>query len=188
MREYKADIFIDVDDLHNEWLYQPALFMYYGERHSDAVEIRDLHKHKLDVLEAQLILKYKRDWSTYSEDKMTDSGVKAFVAQDPEYSAQAKEVIQANHAVNICAKAVSAFDQRKRALENLVSLNNAGFHAPPSVKKQTRRGIFDEESVIKEREELTKEKEKEDAKNSQITHKATRLKAKIGTKKKFKKI
>ncbi len=137
---YRKDIVIDETDLAKEWLEQPSLFLYYAEAHADAIDLRDKKKADMEYAYAREYAKIKDNWQEYFDSKPTEAAIKEFILNSEDYQAAEKSYLNANRDVNVLLAAKTAFEHRKRALENLVSLKISGFHSEPRNKKRTLEG------------------------------------------------
>ena len=136
-RDYKKDIEIDNRDLEGEWIEQPSLFLYYAEAHADAIYEKDLAKSKMEYKYATMYSDVKKNWEKYFDSKPTEPAIKEYIIANPHYRKTEKMFLDASHHVNVMLSAKMAFDHRKRALENLVSLRITGFHSEP--RNKTRK-------------------------------------------------
>lgn len=129
---YYEDLEIDVYNLLEEWQTQPGLFMSYAEESAEAQEVVDELKDKIDVKEAQVNLEIRN--GTYDlapSGKITESVVNALIVNDPEVQRLKKEYNTAKKEVTLLKKAEQAFEQRKKALENIVVLTGREQYAEP---------------------------------------------------------
>lgn len=141
-RDYKKDVEIDPNNLEEEWIIQASLFLYYAESHADALHQRDMSKSKMDLTYAKLYSEIKKDWEKHFDSKPTEPAIKEWIFSNPLYQKAERTLINASKDANIMLAAKTAFDHRKRALENLVSLRISGFHSEPRSKTRTvRTGI-----------------------------------------------
>ena len=136
-RDFKEDIHIDEHNLEGEWLEQPSYFLYYAEAHAEALYERDMAKSRLDLQYAKMYSDIKKNWEKYFDSKPTEPAIKEFIMKHPAYQTLERKLIEAAKDVNLLLSVKTAFDHRRRALENLVSLKIAGFHSEP----RTRRGM-----------------------------------------------
>jgi len=136
-RDYKKDIKIDPEDLEGEWIEQGSLFLYYAEAHADALHARDMSKSKLDLTYAKLYSDIKKNWEKHFDAKPTEPAIKEFILNTPTYQRVERKLIDDSREANIMLAAKTAFDHRKRALENLVSMRISGFHSEPRRKTRT---------------------------------------------------
>ena len=110
--EFEKDLQIDKDNLHHEWLGQPVLFARYADMAAEAREVMERAKQKLEVTRSEIDTEVRKSPALFQ-------------------SAQ-EEVNQARLNFNILSNAVTAFEQRKYALENLVRLFLANYWAKPA--------------------------------------------------------
>lgn len=134
-RDYKKDVVINEHDLEEEWINQPSLYLYYAEAHADAIHIRDMKKAQAEYVYATMYSEVKSNWDKYFDTKPTEAAIKEHVLSSAEYRRALKAFINASKDANLMLGAKTAFDHRKRALENLVSLKIAGFHSEPSERR-----------------------------------------------------
>lgn len=137
--DYKKDITIDEYNLEAEWLEQPSLFLYYAEAHATALHERDMAKSRLDLQYAKAYSSIKKNWEKYFDAKPTEPAIKEYILKSPSYQKAERALINSAKNANIMLAAKTAFDHRKRALENLVSLKIAGFHSEPRNKTKKPR-------------------------------------------------
>ena len=130
MSDYNKDLDIDPNSLDLEWLLQPKLFFKYSAELTDARRDSAFTAEKLEVTKAEAD---KRVRLQFVDQKVTVDQIRAAVQQDVEVQKIAREVIEAEHKVNMLQAAVRSFDQRKDALENLVRLHGQNYFAGPTV-------------------------------------------------------
>lgn len=139
-RDYHKDLKIDPDNLETEWIEQASLYMYYSEAHAEAILEKDTLKQEIDIIYAELDAHYRAIWSD-ADGRMTETGLKSKVLQDSAYISRQKALNKAILDVNILLSAKTAFDHRKKALENIVSMKIAGFWSEPKLKKNIKEEI-----------------------------------------------
>lgn len=136
---YKDEVKIDKFALDEEWLHHPAIFMKWAEKAADAVYDRDKAKERLDFIEAELDADVRSGWNGYCPDqKMTESGVTAWVRRQPMYREAVENLNTATRTMNIMIAAKVAFEHRKKALEKLTELFMAGHYSRPVVSQQSK--------------------------------------------------
>lgn len=136
MRDYKSDLKVNINQLEDEWLTQPSKYMYYAEALADAQLLKDEQKQRLEVCDAELDEQYRNKWDElYPDIKMTEAGVRSKILQDTNHKKQQTLLNTITKNVNVLTSAKTAFEHRKKALENLVTLKVTGFHAEPRMKK-----------------------------------------------------
>ena len=135
MSEYKTDLQTSLENLDRNWLEQPGLFMKWGERWANAVAVKDRAKENLEVLKAEIDSEIRKDWKGFGFDsKPTEAGISAAITIEPRFRAANAAHIDAMEEVNIMAVAKSAFEHRKKQLDNLTSLYLAGFFSKPKLQ------------------------------------------------------
>ena len=149
---YEEEIHIDQNDLEGEWLIQASLYLKYSELHANAVCERDTAKVRVEYTHAQLDTEYRKNWEKYFDSKPTEGAIKSKIIQDPKFRKAEKLLISENKKVNLYFGIKLAFDHRKKALENLVSLRISGFHSEPrniqrdrAIKRKVAKGVQQEQ-------------------------------------------
>lgn len=173
MRNYKVDIEID-DDLEGEWITHPSLYLHYAELYADACADKDDAKIKMDWIAANIDLDVRKTWDTNEghkkygfESKPSEGAIKNTILINKKYLAALKYYYKQVKRVNSFTGVKTAFEHKKHALANLVSLKIGGFYAEPrnkikDVKKLLSSGAHDKHrrdlnSKMKKRREGTKE-------------------------------
>jgi len=135
MSEYSQDLRTSLENLDQHWLEQPGHFMKWGERWANAVATKDRAKENLEVLKAEIDKEIRKDWDKFGFDsKPTEPAIKSAIILEPRYKQASDEHIDAMEQVNIMAVAKSAFEHRKKQLDNLTSLYLAGFFSKPKLQ------------------------------------------------------
>lgn len=142
-RNYKSDLEINMDDLETEWLEQPSLFMYYSQAHAEAIRDREEAKNHLDTVDAMLDseIRTEENWKKHFEKHPTEGAIKNWVIMHEKHKNALAIFNKKSHDTNLLQSAKSAFDHRRKALENLVTLLVTGFHSQPKVSKQVTQGV-----------------------------------------------
>jgi len=133
---YLEDIKINEDDLPNEWLIQASLFLHYAEAQAEALHVKDLAKSQMDYTFATLYSNIKKNWKEYFDSKPTEAAIKENINCSKEYREAGRNYIDATKDANILLAAKTAFEHRKMALSNLVSLKIGGFYGEPRNKRR----------------------------------------------------
>ena len=131
---YEEDLRIDPDNLDVEWLEQPSVFMKYSELSAQAEKEARKAEEKVKIIRSELVLLIYSDPEKYlGEDvKPTAQLIEAAYRKDRDHRAAKKAFVLAQHRADVLRQAVSAFHQRRVALENLVRLQAQGYFAGPS--------------------------------------------------------
>lgn len=136
-RDYYKDSTVDPNNFEEQCMEQGSIFMYYGEAHADAIELRDKGKQRVELVTAELDDAIRTTWTKkYKDLKMTEAGIKSKILQDPLYKKTLYHLNKATHDVNVLASAMKAMEHKKKSLENLVSLKIGGFFSEPRIKKE----------------------------------------------------
>jgi len=136
IRNYALDIEINEEDLEGEWLTHPSIYAYYTEAFADSVYKRDDAKLKLEWVEAQIDLDIRQKWETKYKlpTKPTEAAIKNIIKTNKKYLNSMKKYNKCVKRVNSLQGIKNAFDHKKHALSNLVSLQISGFYAEPRNK------------------------------------------------------
>lgn len=167
--DYQTEIHIDPTKLDLEWIDQPNKRMQFSQLCADAQQLVRELKNDMDVLEAQIMLEVYQNPDKFNLPKLTVDTAKAAVELDPRVRKIKQEYLEAQNDHELLKGALDAIDDRKKALENLVSLLIADYFSGP----KTPRDIGSEYGRYKaEREKtqsdiayrLSKRKERDESK------------------------
>jgi hypothetical protein len=147
---YENDIKIDCDQLDLEWLDQASTFMKYARNAAGCRKYLDEVKEKLDLVKAELDQKIRKNPKKYKIEKITEPVVSATIIQQEDFKVVNKEYMEAKYELDIAQAAVSAMNQRKEALENLVKLHGMQYFAGPKVPRELRQKREEREEQQKE--------------------------------------
>jgi len=129
------DVSIDRYRLDEEWMGQPGFYHEFAEKLADARQALDEAKNQQEVVRAETLLAMAKEPKKFGLLKTTDETLKNAVTANKRYQEAVAIVIQAKHVVAIFEAAVSALDQRKKALEKLVDLHVTDYHSQPKSRK-----------------------------------------------------
>jgi len=146
---YEKDISIDGEALDQEWLNQPALFLKYSRHYSDMTRRLDEAKQNLDIAKAEADKRIRKNPEKYGLEKTTDSVVANAILIEEGYKDAYDEYLSAKYEVDMARSAVSAFEQRKSALENLVRLFGQQYFSGPNIPYQINREWESKEKDLK---------------------------------------
>jgi hypothetical protein len=150
-RNYLKDIEIDENDLEKEWVEHPSNVMHYHDVFADAQYNRDILKTKLEKVSARLDLEVRKDWSKHFDSKPTEAAIKSYLILHKDYCEAEETYLEAVKVMTSITGVKSAFEHKKTALQNIVSLRVMGYHSEP------RNLIRDEKIKTAKREETHKE-------------------------------
>lgn len=135
---------INPNRLDVELIRQPSLYHEHADRLADAKLELDEAESKLDVIKAEVTLDIYERPGVYDLEKATKDTVEATLTKNKRVMEARKGVFQARHAVEILTSVVKALDQKKRALEGLVSLHGQDYFAEPRISGDIKRKVDDD--------------------------------------------
>ena len=133
---------IDEHNLEGEWTKQPKLFWRWAGEAANARHEVDKMKAALEIARTEIDLEVRSGPEKFGiEGKLTENVVKAIVVQSSVYISAERKVLKAKHRHDIVSALVSALEQRKSALENLVRLYLSSYYAEPKTPKDSQEGL-----------------------------------------------
>ena len=129
--DIKFDLTIDEFNLDKEWLKQPKLYFEYANQLAFARFQLDQAKAKLELVKAELDRAIRTDPQEYGLAKITETVVASTIVLQLGYMQATQAVIEAKHKVGILDAAVFALDNRRKALENAVTLWVKDYNSRP---------------------------------------------------------
>ena len=133
---YETDVRIDENALDLEWLLQPQLMINYAQAAAEAARVFDLKKEKLSLTRAELDKDIRTTPEKYDVVKVTETVIENTIIMQEEYIEANREMIEAKFQKELAYAAVTALDQKKTALENLVRLHGQQYFAGPKVPRE----------------------------------------------------
>ena len=135
---YERDLQISEYDLDVEWLNQASLFMKYAKNAADCRKYLDQKKESLELTKAELDRKIRSNPEKFKIEKITEATITATIISHDDYRASISEFNEAKYELDIAQAAVSAMNQKKEALENLVKLHGQKWFAGPQMPRDLR--------------------------------------------------
>lgn len=135
---------LDLSRLHEDWAEQPKLHRKYARKMPDAK--RDLSEAKADlkVIIAEVKRAIRRNPKKYDvPGRATDNAVKEAAEIHPKVRRAETAIIEAAHVVDVLEAALNTLTDRKKTLENLVTLWSMSYFSEPRVKKGTEESVRD---------------------------------------------
>lgn len=120
------DLDIDIKNLEVDWLCQAKLYRHYSDQLADARKDLDQAEDFLKFTEAEKYLRYRKKM-----EKASEGMIRSRVACNSEVREAIAKINECKHTVNLLSGAVTSFEHRKRALENLVELQGRQYFAAP---------------------------------------------------------
>jgi hypothetical protein len=155
---YYEDLEIDEYLILQEWKAQPGLFMSYAEESADAQKEVDDLKDKMDLLEAQISLEIREGTYTRTPPniKMVEGTVSSLITTDPRLIDLKSAYNTAKRDAALMKKAEVAFEQRKKALENIVVIQGRQTFAEPRDKTDYITSVTDDYVIDKMTKKLNR--------------------------------
>ena len=152
-RDYDADLSINPMELDIEWIQQPRKYRYWSELLAEAKRELDRAKAEVPIVHSKLAMQIRKNPTAFSIEKVTESTVEAAINVHADFIEITNRVIDLRYNVDILSSAVTAFEQRKTALENLVKLLGQQYFAAPTVPRE-----FTKETLKKLEEDMLNRK------------------------------
>ena len=130
-KEIELDLGVDPHRLDEGWTQQPSIYFRYAAKLAGARQELDRAKTELDLVDAELDIKIRKNPELFDLPKVTESVIKSTIVVAGVHIRANDFVMDAKHAVDILAAAVTALDHKKKALENMVSLQLANYYSSP---------------------------------------------------------
>lgn len=137
-KEIELSLQIDRHRLDDEWTQQPRMYFCYAAKLADARQELDRAKTELDLVDAELDIKIRKNPELFDLPKVTESVIKSTIVAAGAHIRANDFVIDAKHAVDVLVAAVTALDHKKKALENMVSLQLANYYSSPKAPEGAR--------------------------------------------------
>lgn len=159
-RDFSEDIKINKYRLDDECEKHPSLYGYYARQQALLrSELSELEaEQKLTLAESEVDI--REHWEKFSDSKMTEAGVKAQIEQHEKVQKGKNKILKISRELNIISAAVISMDHRKSMLNNLVSLQIAGFYSSP--RGMAKKGIAEETSNDLRKSMNKRQEEKEE--------------------------
>ena len=148
-QDYEKDIQIDESGLDVEWLRQPKLMFFYTKMVAELRRTLDRRKERLNIVKAELDKKIRQNPAYFDIEKITETAVSNTILTQEAYKEASADIIDTNYELSIAQAAVSALNDKRTALENLVRLYGQQYFAGPSVPR----------NITKEWEQKEKQKQ-----------------------------
>lgn len=143
---------LDKHRLDEEWVNQPKLFFEYAHKLADARADLEQHKAMRDVVYANLDRDIRASPDKYDIAKITETVITSTIKLQTDYMEADRDYRAANHRVDIVEAYVKALDHRKKALENLVSLEARNYFSSPKAPEIARERMneLEKDSAMKQ--------------------------------------
>lgn len=133
--DYETDVVIDESALDVEWLEQPRLMMKYARKAAEARRKMDEAKENVEYIRAELDKEIRQDPDKFGIAKISETAIQNTILMEDSYRKASAEFAKHRFEADISRGAVSAFEHRRDALENLVRLHGQQYFAGPRVPR-----------------------------------------------------
>lgn len=135
VKEFANDVSIDINQLDVEAARQAETFFKWAERATEARALVDEAKLQLDTTEAKLQLDCRKNPRKFGLERVTEATIVAAVKVSKRYIRYYDRWIRRRRTSAMLANAVMAMEQKKKAIENLITLHGQQYFAGPSVPR-----------------------------------------------------
>ena len=135
INQFHKDKNIDPGRLDIECIRQPDRFFFWAQAAVVASTELDRAKLHLDLLKVQLELECRQNPTDFGVVKPTEAAIDAAVKCHPKYQAANEAYNKAKSDSKLLDAAVATMEQKKRMLENLITLHGQQYFAGPSVPR-----------------------------------------------------
>lgn len=137
---------IDELRLVEEWVAQPVLIYKALEAQGQARRELDAAKDQMAALQAHLSQQIRSNPEEFGIDKITEKAIESTISLVPDVVKLQATMRQLKYSVDMYAALTTALDHKKKALENIVVLQNQAWHAEPRATAAAKEA-FDQERV-----------------------------------------
>jgi len=156
--EYKKDLHIDKYSLEEALLGQAELYAKWNAKWAEAIKEKRSEKEALEIVRSKLDQKARKSWEILGFPKQpTDQMVNNWIPNQIEYKEQMILYIEASYRANVLEGAKWGFDNRSRALTDLVKLYLSGYYADEKMVGKDARDLLDEIRKDKHLDTLNKD-------------------------------
>lgn len=133
--DLEQDLATDPDNLVEEWLIQPFLYLKYAIAWAKKSRSKKRKHEQVKVRKAELVSNFKK-----KNPKANQMELDAYFRKDKEYKKLKKELIDLEFEEDILDQARWAFKDRKDELSGLIRLYEDEYYAGPKDKKVLEAG------------------------------------------------
>jgi hypothetical protein len=137
---------IDEMRLIEEWVKQPLLVFDAIDGLGAARRRLDGLKDQLAATQASLSQQIRANPEEYGIEKVTEKAIENVLQTAPELEELQTEMRDARHLVDMYSALSTALEHKKKALENLVTLQNQAWHADPKATAAVKE-TFEQERI-----------------------------------------
>ena len=138
IKRVSEDLMMDEDNIDNNVMEQPSMFVYYGIKWARATKKADALKINVAEVSAQREIHWRKKLAK-REDKVTEAMIRAKVATDPIYKEANNDYLDAKEKAEILGVVKDGFKHRKDMLGLLLPYLMSHMH--PDVKNVMKPNI-----------------------------------------------
>jgi hypothetical protein len=132
---------IDLDNLELEWLSHPNKVELVSREIADAkLNLAELESEQ-EVVESRIKLKIRDNPEKYGLKSSANEPVKERMVLFKSYKRIIRKINEAKHIVNLLQGAMNTLEHRKKALEDLVTLQGRSYFATPRMEEDAPRRV-----------------------------------------------
>lgn len=159
----KSHFTVDESRLAEEWIAHPQRVYEYAQLAADTRVQLDELKRKDEVLRAEVGLSIRRHPESYGLTKITEGLVDSVITTNTEVQETMQQIIECKHKLDLALAAVTAMENKKKALECIVQLHATSYFAnprnPKSIESQIDREYRAPGIAPKEKKQIESETE-----------------------------
>jgi hypothetical protein len=147
------DLQLDILTLDTSWVEQPALSFKWNQLSNRADYCLKSAEKSVKDLQASVYLA-KREELTADKIKFTEALLNSLVAEDAEIQEKQEDILYLQYICNLLVSAKKAIDDRRRALEGLVSLHSTQYftngHSNPLLEELGDNKVQEQHTAVLE--------------------------------------
>jgi response regulator RpfG family c-di-GMP phosphodiesterase len=132
---------IDESQLAEEWIAHPQRVYEYAQLAADIRKTLDELKRRDEVVRAEVGLSVRKNPEVYGIMKVTESLVDSAITTNDEVRESTQLIIDCKHKLDLAMAAVTAMENKKKALECIVQLHATSYFANPRNPKSIESQI-----------------------------------------------
>jgi len=137
-KSIQEEIRIEPNELHLELIRQPQLFLKYAEDYVQACTFRDEIKNKIEYEEARLSAEIRANPERFGVERVTEGSIASAILIQESMIEIKRQYLEAKEAADRLGAFKETIQQRKVALENLVSLWIAKYWSDVKIPEETQ--------------------------------------------------
>jgi response regulator RpfG family c-di-GMP phosphodiesterase len=132
---------VDESRLVEEWIAHPQRVYEYAQLAADIRAKLDELKRRDEVIRAETSLSVRRTPEAYGLTKVTEGLIESIVVTNSDVLESAQDITDCKHKLDLAMAAVTAMENKKKALECIVQLHTTSYFANPRNPKSIEAEI-----------------------------------------------